>query len=369
MTLFFLCVLTLMAAVWPMAPALAEWYRPTDTQSLQIETADTLDPPALARSFSDRLSNALLAGKTHLGRSELAHADSSVCWPLTSLEKSSGSTLRVWHSSADIQMPIGVKFLAEVATETNLSTAKGGTYRSLFAGDQLMLSPMSHLTRWAHAKQVEVGTGCRLGGRLTATNRITVGGDVEFTLLHAPLIQFIPICPGKVDIAPHVTTISLPKIVIWNVAAAIGTCDFPLEIKGYSAWRGDLVCHSSVQIGPGCNVRGSVKARGDLRVGAGCIITGSLVSDGTVTLEAGTRIGGIVLSEREIVLGRGCVIGAQDQPATVAAPCIQVAPGVQVHGTVWATQGGCTQADEFPDSVLVLDEPNLRDRSIREAAV
>jgi hypothetical protein len=57
-------------------------------------------------------------------------------------------------------------------------------------------------------------------------------------------------------------------------------------------------------------------------------------------LGAGCCVHGSVVAEGKIVLGPGCTIGSPSCPATVAAPEIEVADGVVVHGTVWAGVAG-----------------------------
>ena len=47
-----------------------------------------------------------------------------------------------------------------------------------------------------------------------------------------------------------------------------------------------------------------------------------------------------MVSETAVLLGAGCTVGAPGCPATVAAPRIEVAPGVVVHGTLWASESG-----------------------------
>ena len=344
MTWALLFTLTLLAVLWPMLPALAEWYRPTDVAPLQIDTLDTLDPPCLARSFASRLAAALSAGQAQLGRSPIAQALSVGPWPLDAKELSRGASLRVWQTAGDALLPSAVRFLAEVSAQGSLRTAVGGVYRALWAGRHLHLAPDSTLLRWAHGAQVQVSSGCRLAGRVSADDSITVGVGTSFTLLHAPTVRFLPAPSDKPAPKTSLSSIGLPEAVVWNVAAARGTCEDALEVAAHCAWRGDLVCRGTVSLGLGCNAHGSVKTQGDLMLGAGSNITGSAFAQGRITLCAGCRVRGALVSERAIVIGSDCVIGAPGYPASVAAPSIQVDPGVVVYGTLWAGASGSTSA-------------------------
>ena len=335
-----LFTLTGLAVLWPMLPAILEWARPTDVTPLQIDTLDTLDPPCLARSFALRLAAALAQGEKRLGRSEIAEGASNATWPLNASEQETATSRRVWHTRGDACLPPDVNFLAEVSAQGSLRTAAGRVYRALWAGGALELAPGSQVLRWAHGAQVDVGSACRLTGRVSADKSITVHSDTAFTLLHAPTVRFLPAVTDEITETHQISWIGLPDAVKWDAAASRGTCDGVLDIDPHCAWRGDLVCRGALSLGPGCKVHGSLKTHADLRVGAGSSITGSVIAEGRITLGAGSRVRGSVVSETVIVLGKGCVIGAPGHPATVAAPRILVAPGVRVSGTLWAGENG-----------------------------
>lgn len=340
MTWLLLFLLTALAVLWPMLPAIIEWARPTDVMPLQIDTLDTLDPPCLARSFATRLAAALAQGQKQIGRSEMAQAPSRASWPLNAREQETASSRRVWQTSGDARLPPDVNFLAEVSAQGSLRTAAGRVYRALWAGRALELAPGSQVLRWAHGAQVDVASGCRLAGRVSADECITVHSDTAFTLLHAPTVRFLPAATDVIAETTPVSWIGLPDAVAWDATASRGTCDDALDIDPHCAWRGDLVCRGALSLGPGCKAHGSLKTHADLLVGAGSSITGSVIAEGRITLGAGCRVRGSVVSETAVVLGNGCVIGAPDHPATVAAPRIQVAPGVRVSGTLWAGEDG-----------------------------
>ena len=344
---------TALVVLLPMLPAIVEWHRPRDLVPLHIDAEDALDPPFLARSFGARLAAALAAGQTQLGRSPIADAPAFSDWPLNAGERRAESSRRVWHTAGDAELPSDISFLAEVAAHGTLRTAAGGVYRALWAGRLLELAPRSNVLRWAHGARVDVGPGCNLTGRVSADESITVTSDTSFTLLYAPSIRFVPARPGVIAASPSVVRLGLPKAVVWDAAAARGTCDESLDVGAHRAWRGDLVCRADLSLGMGCNAHGSLKAHGNISVAAGSMIGGSVVAEGSIALRAECAVRGSVISESAIELGSGCVIGAPDRPATVAAPSITVAPGVIVHGTLWAGQSGRTEADATAHEMAV----------------
>jgi cytoskeletal protein CcmA (bactofilin family) len=96
-------------------------------------------------------------------------------------------------------------------------------------------------------------------------------------------------------------------------------------------------------LGAGSQVGGSLKAHGHVAADDGCRIQGHVVAVGRIELGERCAVRGSLISETAIVLGPGCRIGAPEFPATVSAPRIDVAPGVVVHGTLWASKSGRTR--------------------------
>lgn len=365
MTWLLLFGLTALAILWPMLPALSEWARPTDSLPLQIDACDTLDPPCLARAFAHQLATAIASGKTQLGSSILAQVPALGQWPLDALERSKGSSQRVWHSQGDATMPAGIRFLAEVSAQGRLRTS-GGIYRALWAGRQLELTPGTQVLRWAHGARVDVGQGCYLDGRISAQEWITVGGGTSFVLLHAPVVRFLPEAEKQPDAANQpvepasVSQMGLPKSVVWDASTKRGVCESALKVAPNSAWQGDLVCRDHLFVGQSCHAHGSLKAQGDLVLAADTRVTGSVVAQGQVTLKAGCKVRGLVVSETAIVIDAGCMIGAPGHPSTVAAPRIRVASDVVVFGTLWAGERGSADglANAFKQAQAPADAPD-----------
>ncbi len=373
-----LFLLTAALLLLPMLPALIEWRWPRDVVPLPIDGLDALDPPFLARRFVDQLAQAMTDGQPRLGRSLIARAPMQGPLPLTERELTRRRSRRVWFAPGDLVLPPGMSFLGEVTAEGGLRTATGAIYRGLRARRRLELTERSTVLRWAHGAEVDVHSGCELAGRISADACIHLLGPANFMLLHAPLLCF-GADPDQFDETPPWTEFAgartawgssptrspmaaagdcggLAAPVVWNPVARRGTCDGPLQVAGASHWLGDLVCQGDLTLGPRCQASGSLKVHGDLLVAAACRIEGSLVVRGRIDLGMACAVLGSVVSEDEIVLGAGCVVGAPGLLATVSAPRIRVAPGVVVHGTIWALESGRTQSmDAWTDEPERLD--------------
>lgn len=335
--------LTALVVLLPMVPALAEWRRKSDVAPLHIDTQDALDPPFLARSFAARLAAAVAAGQAQLGPSLLTQVPPQGPWPLHASEGRTAQSRRVWHAVGDARLPAKMRFLAEVAATGNLRSAPRCAYRALWAGQRLHLAARGVVLRWAHGVQVDIEAGCQLDGRVSADETINVQGEVAFTLLHAPTVRFAQAAGGSAGAGwsgPSIFPAGLPAPVVWDIKSGRGSCSEALQIGARRAWNGDLVCGADVWLGAGCNANGSLKARGEVVTDEGCRIAGSVFAEGVVELGPGCSVRGSVVSETAVLLGAGCTVGAPDCPATVAAPRIEVAPGVVVHGTLWASESG-----------------------------
>jgi cytoskeletal protein CcmA (bactofilin family) len=344
-----LLLLSALVCALPFVPALKQWLRATDVQPVLNDTPQALHPSLQARDFAQRLQAAVLAGDDEIGGAAIASVPPYGSWPLDALERRAGSSERVWHTMGDAELPPDFGFQNEVVAGGDLTSAQRGLYRALFAGGLLRLAKRTVIKRWAHAHVVEMSPGCQLTGRVSADDRIHVRGDVMFAVLHAPIVRFMPRKPGPGTVATALPTAptplppGLPAPVVWDAAAGRGVCEQALELPADSAWSGDLVCRSHLLLGAGSQVGGSLKAHGHVAADDGCRIQGHVVAVGRIELGERCAVRGSLISETAIVLGPGCRIGAPEFPATVSAPRIDVAPGVVVHGTLWASKSGRTR--------------------------
>ena len=351
MTLALLLLATFSVMLLPMLPALAEWLRPSDVQPLPIDEADALDPLYLARSFAARLAEAVAAGTGLLGSTAIVACPAAgEPLPLDAAEKSAQASRRLWHAQGDLRLPDGIAFYAEVAAAGSLHTAAGGIYRALWAASAVRLGHRASVLRWAHGDEVFVGESCHLAGRVTAERLLVLAPGVDFMLLHAPRVQFLPHGEKPAFAAMPGDGAALTG-VRWDASGRRAIRSGALTVPAGTAWQGDLVCHGDLVLGPRCVVRGSLKVRGRLTVGPGCSIFGNVFAEREAELGSGCNVHGVLMSEVAIALDTGCTLGVPASPITVAAPRIYIGAGVEVHGTVWAEAQGRCVAVEVPEQV------------------
>ncbi len=335
---------TLLVVIIPMLPALVEWLRPSDVVPLPIDETDALDPPFLAHRFHGMLAQALRSGATHLGNSELAvlpRGAGAAPWPFSVEERDKRASRRLWHVDGDAQLPEQMAFQVEVAATGTLRSAPYGVYRALWSDRTLHVSAGGIVLRWAHGREVLAQEKCVLAGRVTAAECLTLAGPASFTLLHAPTIRFMPSPPRATPRPMAALPIETwPAELAWDPDQRRGFSKGSVSLPPGRAWTGDIVSIGDLALGDGCDVSGSLRTHGRLWLGRDCRVSGSVFADGGIQLDAGCAIAGAVVSETAVDLGEDCRIGAPDKVTTLAAPRIQVAANVTVHGTVWAGEHG-----------------------------
>lgn len=350
MMLALLVLLTVSVLAVPLLPALREWRQPSDVVPLQIDEADALDPPHLAHSFAALLAEAVRTAASHLGGSPITHQVQSpegAGLLLQPAEIHAGRSDRLWNIEGGVQLPENMHFYAEVAASGWLRTATDGVYRALWAGATATLEPGTTVLRWAHGQEVHIGDACRVEGRVTAQQSITVGLGVDFMLLHAPQVLFVGhggefSGRPRADSTVCVALAEWPAGVVWDGKVRRAFARQALQVDAYRSWLADIVCLADLSLGAYCQATGSLKARGALYVGPGSHVSGNLVAGGSIFLGAGCVVRGTVVSETAIFLGPGCTIGTPGQSATMAAPQIRICAGTTVYGTVWADEHGET---------------------------
>ena len=113
-----------------------------------------------------------------------------------------------------------------------------------------------------------------------------------------------------------------------------------LTIPAFHRFEGDLVVTGDLRVGAGVCIEGNVKARGDITLEADARVEGHLFGNRAVFLGRGVSVTGVVMGERRLVVSTGCLLGSATAPTTVSGGRVRLAPGVQIHGTLWALEKG-----------------------------
>jgi cytoskeletal protein CcmA (bactofilin family) len=231
-----------------------------------------------------------------------------------------------------------------------LETLRGGVesvYRALLGERDLYLARGTTVLRWLHSEgDTHVERGSTLYGRASAGHLLHLAQCCRFQRLHAPRIEFgtLPALPPPAPARLPLKPLILPDIV--EVAGRRWLVKGDLEIPPGSSFDGDLVVKGRLFVGSGSRITGSLKSHKQMVIGRGSHVAGSAVSSHSLFIGAACRVKGPLIAEQEVVVAAGSRLGAWDQPTTMTAPHIRVAPSVVVFGTVWAQVSGYVCSEE-----------------------
>jgi cytoskeletal protein CcmA (bactofilin family) len=79
-------------------------------------------------------------------------------------------------------------------------------------------------------------------------------------------------------------------------------------------------------------------------IGDQACIHGSVVSEAAVRLSPHSFVAGPILAEGDVRLMEESCVGAPGVLTTISCRRVHIAPGCQLHGTVWAREGGIVES-------------------------
>ena len=335
----------------PLVPAIKEWLRPTDAQPLNVVREHGGHISHFANSFQ-RFVNSQLRPILERASTGQAQVDEVLPDGTKVIALPSASTLQAIHQSTgdqetealilaagDLTLPGDHTFTGEVYVEGSLHSGSGLVLRAVLAKGDIHLGSEAYVLRWLHADgQLVAGENCKLYGRASASQRVTLSPGCFFTRIHAPHIEFIPANLLRGNSAPPSRRFEMPKL-LQSSSNGRWLMRGNLTVTANTWHKGHLIASEDLQVGTGAFVSGAIKGR-DVVLEAGCRVHGSVVARERVIMERDSHAMGPIVAEHVVEIGPGCVVGAPDQPTTITAPSIRVAPGAVVHGLIWAREEG-----------------------------
>jgi predicted acyltransferase (DUF342 family) len=231
---------------------------------------------------------------------------------------------------------------ADVYTDGSLEVGQRAALRAAFAAGEVTMRSDSTILRWLHAHRgIYVDSGSACYGRLSAAQFIHLAGGVSFQRVYAPQILTVsadlqePLEAGDANIpSVEVTDEPGPQRI-----RAHG--DFTLP-RGESL-HANVIATGELRFERNTRFLGSAKSRVDTVIEDGACVHGSLVSGRDIRIGGGCFVAGPLLAENDVVIGPGTRIGRIDGLTTIAARHVTIAPGCQLHGSVWARVQGTVQ--------------------------
>jgi len=237
-------------------------------------------------------------------------------------------------AGTDTFFPSGLTFAKEVYAAGQLTGGRRNTYRAVFGEKGLLLERGCKVLRWAHAaEKLEAQGDCELYGRISSDQEIQLSAGCFFQRLHAPRIIAGERIPSPV--VDFHSQAQAPK-----VTAARRLFEQDVDIRPGDVIAGDVVTRGKLRIRAGARIFGSVKSNGATVLEEGVWVMGSVISAGPMRIGRRCRIGGLLIAEHEMAIDADSQCGTPDQPTTVSAPTITLAPGATIFGTLWAREKG-----------------------------
>ncbi|MDQ3494571.1 MAG: polymer-forming cytoskeletal protein [Pseudomonadota bacterium] len=263
-----------------------------------------------------------------------------------------GRTLEPVLVGGDLLLAEGNDYLGDIYARTRLRSPGGCVIRAVLCDGDVELGPGSGILRWAHARNLRIGAGSRVPGRLSALESVSLGTDCRFQRVKAPVIDTgpgrdwpevpAPICkdaqPRDADAATE------PGALQWQPHSARWTCDGDTMLPPGCVVDGDLIVRGNLQLGAGCVIHGSIKAYRDVEIGPESQVLGSCFSRGRIRVRRDTRILGQLSSIAAISFEDGCMVGRPGRPASTIAPDISIKGTCRFHGSLWARDNGWIRA-------------------------
>jgi len=250
--------------------------------------------------------------------------------------------------ACDATVPSGSVIAADIYSDANLKLERGAVARAVMAVGDVTLTEESTVLRWLSANgdailrtnsavygrlsgnSIYLSPGCRFQ-RLFAKSILTLGPtDAEFFPLSNPKPD-----PTELKIAPMETRASRRQ-------RARVDGDFTLPAK--AALDTNLIVTGKSRFKRGSFLSGSTKIYKDSVFEEGATVRGSIVCGGSLHIGRKCFVAGPIMAEDSVTIDRDCRIGTFDSPTTVSARRIRIAPGCQLHGTVWARVQGSVES-------------------------
>jgi cytoskeletal protein CcmA (bactofilin family) len=340
-----LLAVTLLWFLLPLLPALRELLRPSDIAPLKVVDRSSGHVAYFARNFRQYLDKALppaagvgdYAGKM-LDGTEYIRVN---LHPGALLDAEQRVQNRIVILDTPLTLEAGGSYLMELYARAPLVGGAKSVFRAVYAEGELVLGEGSQVLRWAHAGgKLNVGAHSVLRGRVSSDVGVSLGGDVVFERIGAPVISV-----GAEQDPPPPPPAAPQSFRLPDGARQIGDhvrIEGDLEIPEGVLVGSSLVVAGRLRIGMGTIVQGSVKAHRDIELADEAQVAGSVVSRTRLMLGQAAWIGGAAIAEQRIRLGRGAVVGSPERPATVAAPEIELSKGATVYGQISAMRGART---------------------------
>ncbi len=297
------------------------YFRVTDGVILHINQNMIKDPRYFSHSFTGMIERALptMTGNTiKLSREEqVLRAHDLKTLQFTSDEAEVDQM--VLAIDEDMEFPEKVKvFNKEIYSNRSITVDNPGVnLRAIYSADNMSIGNKTSVVRWADAENtLSIHDDCELGMAASAGHILSLGKNVKFRRLYAPVIYFgqypsdlidpmegrdpgifmLPVIPEKKKIQ-HVTGENMTEA---------GTAPFS-------------VVSNQIMIKEGAILQGDIHSDGNVRICEGAGVIGNIFAEKSIVIEKGAFVLGNVFSQERIEIGQNVMIGKEGRIVSVIA--------------------------------------------------
>jgi hypothetical protein len=246
------------------------------------------------------------------------------------------SVVEVVVCGRSVELPERFQSTADFYGRSSVRCGENSIFRALLSDKEISLGDGTQILRWIHAESnLHAGRDCRLYGRASSTTSLVLSPGCIFERIWAPVIYSSREAAALNVRTEYAVYAKLAQSGIGRKRLH-GKMRFPADEQH----RGDVVATGNIDLDQGACIFGSAKANGDITLKERAEVHGSLVSTKRIHVSTGCFVKGPIIAEREVVIDSGVQVGLPNNPATISAPFIHLAPGSVLHGTVWAKAEG-----------------------------
>jgi hypothetical protein len=320
-------------------------------QSFRMKVKEWLQLPVVARTGTERT---ILKGREQ------------ICATGPKAIEDRQESDAIWVVDGDFSCGSGCEFVREIYARGGAQIGRRSRLQSLAADGNAVLEDSVRVARWLDSTgEMILGTGCRVGARVTSRTAVQLGLNSRVSSVFAPRVS-TPGSDGSLqgsEVPPSDDLVEMPPPDDSSTAAQVllaADID-PEKIVRLSAdcwsYMGDLKPNRPIRVGAKLIVKGhchlparsavlnDLKADGSLHIGPTGFCEGSLVAGGDAYLAPGCRFAGVLHAFGALLLSEGTRGAGKDGPVVVYAGAgISMENDVVVCGKL-ASPGGVTVVD------------------------
>ncbi len=340
-------ILTVVFIIMIIAPILGAWlyYLNTDGVILHIKQDMVKDPRYFSHSFTGMIKRALpgIKGNTLKLSREEHFLKSNDLLMLNLTDKGGEVDEMVLAIDEPMIFPDKAKtYNKEIYATQNVAVDKPGiTLRAIYSAEKMYLGNKTTIVRWADAEfALSVYDDCDLGMAATSGHILTLGKNVKFRRLYAPMIYFGQYPSMLIDPMEGRNELTFMLPIIHEKKKEKHVTNEKLTKEGTAPYS---IVTTKTMVVEDAVLQGDIHTDGSVRICEGAGVLGNIFAEKGILIEKGAFVMGNVFSQGKIEIRPNVMIGKEGRIVSVIArDRLTIGENVVIFGYVTSeTQGVC----------------------------